>query len=257
MTRLFAVLLLVTAWLDAHAQSSLPPCPTDTSVVRTNCFGTYTFPSGEKYVGEFKDDERNGRGTNTFPSGAKYVGEYKDGKYNGQGTFTWPSGAKYVGEYKDDKRNGQGTYTYPNGAKYVGEYEDDERNGQGTYTSPNGEKYVGEWKDDKRNGQGTFTWPDGRKFVGEYKDDERNGQGIQYNPNGSVKESGMWRDDQLSQPFAIDTTRFPFGAGASPDVKDPTTRESNKKTSVEIVNGCLAKRLKPGTPQFSACVAGQ
>ena len=165
MTRFFAVLLLVTAWLDAHAQSSLPPCPTDTSVVRTNCFGTYTFPSGEKYVGEWKDDERNGRGTNTFPSGAKYVGEYKD--------------------------------------------------------------------------------------------DERNGQGIQYNPNGSVKESGMWRDDQLSQPFAIDTARFPFGAGGSPDITDPTTRESNKKTGVEIVNDCLRKGLKPGTPQFSKCIAGQ
>ena len=56
-------------------------------------------------------DCQNGDGIYTFPSGAKYVGEYKDGKRNGQGTRTSPDGEKYVGEWKDNKRNGQGTQT--------------------------------------------------------------------------------------------------------------------------------------------------
>ena len=184
----YSIFLTVFLLSATNAESALPPCPGDTSSVWTNCFGTYT----------------------------------------------WPTGAKYAGEWKDDKRNGQGTYTWPTGAKYVGEYKDGQRNGQGTMTSPSGEKYVGEYKDGKRNGQG-----------------------IQYNSDGSVKESGIWSGDQLSQPFAIDTARFPFGAGGSPDITDPTTRESNKKTGVEIVNDCLRKGLKPGTPQFSKCIAGQ
>jgi hypothetical protein len=31
--------------------------------------GTYTFPDGEKYVGEFRDGLRNGVGTMVFPNG--------------------------------------------------------------------------------------------------------------------------------------------------------------------------------------------
>ena len=66
----------------------------------------------------------NGQGTATYPSGGKYVGEWKDGESNGQGTATSPDGTKYVGEWKDGKSNGQGTATYPDGAKYVGEWKD-------------------------------------------------------------------------------------------------------------------------------------
>ena len=36
----------------------------------------------------------------------KYVGEFKDDKKNGLGTFTWANGNKYVGEFKDGNRNG-------------------------------------------------------------------------------------------------------------------------------------------------------
>ena len=51
-----------------------------------NCIGTVTWPSGQKYVGEFRDGKQNGQGTHTWPDGLKYVGEYRDGKQNGQGT---------------------------------------------------------------------------------------------------------------------------------------------------------------------------
>ena len=66
-----------------------------------NCFGTFTFPSGNEYVGEWKDDKRHGHGASTFADGDQHVGEYKDGKPHGQGAYTWADGDKYVGEYKD------------------------------------------------------------------------------------------------------------------------------------------------------------
>ena len=50
----------------------------------TNCFGEYTYSSGAKYVGEFKDDKFNGQGTLTLTDGTKYSGEFKDDKFNGQ-----------------------------------------------------------------------------------------------------------------------------------------------------------------------------
>jgi hypothetical protein len=85
-----------------------------------DCHSTYTWPNGNKYVGEWKDSQRSGQGTYTWPNGNKYVGEYKDGKKHGQGTKTWASGAKYIGEYKDGKRwkgaeydrDGKVRYTY-------------------------------------------------------------------------------------------------------------------------------------------------
>ena len=178
-----------------QASRGLPPCLGDWATsFWTNCVGTFTEPSGSKYVGQFWDDKYNGQGTFITPSGDQYVGEFRDNKYNGQGTFTFPDGEKYVGEFRDDKRNGQGTNTSPDGEKYVGEYRDDKRTGQGILTLPSGEKYVGEFKDGKRNGQGTNTSPDGEKYVGEFRDDKRHGQGTYTSPDGA-KYVGEFRDD--------------------------------------------------------------
>ena len=141
--RVTALLVLVVATsTGGWAQSRLPQCPRDYSVTWTNCFGTYTFPDGQKYVGEFRDNKFHGQGTLTFPDGWKSVGEFRDDKMNGQGTSTFPDGAKYVGEFRDNKRNGQGTLTFPDGEKYVGLFQDDKKHGQGTYTFPDGRKYV-------------------------------------------------------------------------------------------------------------------
>ena len=151
---------------------ALPSCPSDQDQYYDNCFGTHTFSSGNKYVGEYKDDKSHGQGTFTFANGDKYVGEFRGGDFNGQGTFTFASGDKYVGEWKDDKRNGQGTFTFASGDKYVGQFRGGDFNGQGTYTFAVSDKYVGQFKDDKFNGQGTRTYASGEIEEGLWKDDE-------------------------------------------------------------------------------------
>jgi len=127
--------------------SDLPNCPA--SGYFDNCFGTYTFSVGHRYVGDWNDNKQDGRGIETWASGKKYVGEFRDGKRNGQGTFNFASGNKYVGEYKNGKKDGQGTYTWTYGDKYAGEYKDGKRNGQGTYTYANGTIEEGFWEDGK------------------------------------------------------------------------------------------------------------
>lgn len=205
---------------------ALTDCPS--SGYFHNCFGTYTWDNGDKYVGEWKDNNKNGQGTYTYADGSKYVGEFNDGDYNGQGIFTFAkSGNKYVGEYKNDQRHGQGTFTFANGDKYVGEFKDNLRNGQGTYTFANGDKYVGQYENNKKNGQGTFIFgPNsefaGHKYVGEYKDGKKNGIGTYTYDNGDKyigefknddykgfgtyifadgrRDVGQWENDKLNGP---------------------------------------------------------
>ena len=77
-------------------------------------------------LSEGQNKIENGQGTYTYPNGEKYVGEWKDGEQNGQGTYTYPNGDKYVGEFKDDKQNGQGTKSWNDGWKDFGSWKNGE-----------------------------------------------------------------------------------------------------------------------------------
>jgi hypothetical protein len=149
--KILMVVLLSTLGIVIYVSNSwsLPDC--SASPPFNDCYGIYTWESGNKYEGEWKNNKRHGKGTLYFKDGDIYVGEYKDGKRNGQGVYTWKEdGSKYVGEYKDGKRNGQGVYTWKeDGSKYVGEYKDGKRNGQGIIYFANGQIQEGIFKDNK------------------------------------------------------------------------------------------------------------
>jgi hypothetical protein len=112
-------------WSLAMAQSKLPPCQ-DMAGALNNCYGTQAFQGGASYVGEFKENKRNGQGTYIFPNGNKYVGEFRDDQMNGQGTLYLATGAKYSGGWKNGKYDGYGTYTHPDSRPAIsGIFEDD------------------------------------------------------------------------------------------------------------------------------------
>ena len=47
---------------------------------------------------------RNGLGTYAYPDGRIYAGEFKEGSFHGRGIYSWPDGRVYVGEFKNGKR---------------------------------------------------------------------------------------------------------------------------------------------------------
>ena len=64
----------------ADAQGRLPPCPDSEDARWHNCQGTFVWPDGEKHVGEFRDDKRNGKGARYSSGGAVLEqGIWKDG----------------------------------------------------------------------------------------------------------------------------------------------------------------------------------
>jgi hypothetical protein len=144
--KLLLILCLITSSIS-YAQNNLPPCSGN---FLGPCFGLRNYSNGDNYLGQHKDNYRNGQGTYTWASGEKYVGQYRDDKRNGQGTTIFANGEKYEGQWKDDKRNGQGANTWPGVGKYVGQYVDDKRNGFGTYYNANGSiNQQGLWSNDK------------------------------------------------------------------------------------------------------------
>ena len=72
-----------------------------------NCYGTYAFSNGAKYVGEYKSAKKHGQGTLTWLDGKEYAGQWKDGNFNGQGVYTYFYNGefvgKFIGEFRDNK----------------------------------------------------------------------------------------------------------------------------------------------------------
>ncbi|MEK9744254.1 MAG: hypothetical protein VW493_10195 [Gammaproteobacteria bacterium] len=61
------LLIRLAGLFMAGKSFALPPCPK--YGVWHNCFGSYTFANGEKYVGEWRDSKYHGQGAATFPDG--------------------------------------------------------------------------------------------------------------------------------------------------------------------------------------------
>ncbi|MEW9920480.1 trypsin-like peptidase domain-containing protein [Marimonas sp. MJW-29] len=59
--------------------------------------------NGDKYKGQFKDDQKDGLGVARFADGLTFVGEYSKDQQNGRGYLVWPHGAADFCQYTDGK----------------------------------------------------------------------------------------------------------------------------------------------------------
>jgi len=106
----------VGTFKDNIAQSDLTQkaCPGEVTADWTSCIGTYSFPNGNVYRGEFAHGLPEGIGmleVNAvgspdatqvrLPGPGVYVGQFEDGKLSGQGIVVM-SGAGYFGTFSDN-----------------------------------------------------------------------------------------------------------------------------------------------------------
>lgn len=148
--------------------------------------------NGDVLQGKFEGGMLNGRGKYTNAKDETYVGEFKDNKKNGPGTVNTKK-IIYNGEFLNDKMHGEGEILFKNtGNSYKGQFTNGEITGEGKCTWKNGDVYEGKMVNGKRSGYGKYYTNDSRKSVyeGNYEDGRKSGQGrIIYN-NGSKIYSG-------------------------------------------------------------------
>lgn len=94
--------------------------------------GTFWNGNGKLYIGQWRDDKRNGYGSYfiNLPEWREnehseywlkenvenYTGNFVDDNYHGEGTYRWAGGQKYVGRFFANEKHGQGTYYYVTGS---------------------------------------------------------------------------------------------------------------------------------------------
>lgn len=202
MKRLLLILLLsALAAAGASAQCIAGNCQ--------NGQGTYVYPSGAKYIGNFRNGEIHGVGVCYYTDGSKYSGEWKSRYPDGKGTKTYSDGTKRTGMWKkgkpvDDQGNIQDEYI----AGKKEEQQDDGtniqsgclsgdcKNGTGVFAYPDGSKYEGAFQNGKFEGNGTFYFANNDKYVGQFKENYPHGAGARYHADGTV-ENGEWREGEF------------------------------------------------------------
>lgn len=105
--------------------------------------GTLWDKEGNIYIGEWRNDRRNGTGMQAFKvknlqedrytetwlkeNTENYYGEFKNDVFYGQGTYRWDDGTLYVGPWAANKKHGKGYFDYGTGYKAWRNFEFDKR----------------------------------------------------------------------------------------------------------------------------------
>ncbi|XP_063907793.1 MORN repeat-containing protein 3-like [Zophobas morio] len=160
---------------------------------------------GDRYIGEWKEDEKTGKGallTRYRPKRERqlYEGDFERGFRHGFGVLAYENEdhvflLEYRGNWKRGRMNGFGLRRYRDGGVYIGNWKHGKRDGYGLMWYPNGEFYAGDWVKDKRQGLGMLIRPDTSRYEGCWYEDMKHGKGIFLHLVTGQKQQGVWTRD--------------------------------------------------------------
>jgi hypothetical protein len=163
--------------------------------------GKMDFAIGDKYTGDWVENNRTGQGILIFASGNRYEGQFKDNNMHGKGKMDFATGDKYTGDWVENNRTGQGILIFASGNRYEGQWKDNNMHGKGknvwgSETQWAGDTYNGDWVEGNRTGQGVYNFASGNRYEGQWKDNKKHGKGKMKYANGTVQD-GMWSNDEF------------------------------------------------------------
>lgn len=145
-----------------------------------------------KYKGEIKNFLRNGKGEYISET-ETYIGDWKEDQKDGEGVIKYTDGIEYKGQFKKDKFNGRGEMTWPDGTYYSGDFCHNVFHGKGYLKGNNTHTYNGYFSRGLFNGEGEFIWTKGvnmNRYKGNYSSGKKDGMGELYFNNGNVYRGG-------------------------------------------------------------------
>lgn len=84
--------------------------------------GTFTYASGDVYVGQWLNGKKHGSGTYSYKKDdTKIVGDWEEGKIV-RGKWMLPNGTFWLGKFKHNKPDGHGVWVFKDGSQVIGEY---------------------------------------------------------------------------------------------------------------------------------------
>jgi hypothetical protein len=225
------------------------------SIIAQNCisgnctdgFGIYTFANGSKYIGDWKNGQREGHGYIIWSDGTFYNGDWKNDKFEGYGYCSWPDGDKYIGQWTNGERTGYGIYTFKSGTKSAGYFKNAKfetaglpkncttgncQNGWGIYvygeeTQWPGHRYEGNFVGGNRQGEGVYYYTDGAKYIGKFYDNKIEGYGTYYWADGR-KYIGNWKNYNMD---GYGTMYYADGTVKSGNWKDAVFQGSSSSSN--------------------------
>ena len=104
-------------------------------------FGINEYENREYYIGDWKNNKRNGSGVYFFNSGNIFTGFFRKDKFI-NGNFKFVDGTVYNGDIINNKPDGFGKYLNLDGSIYIGQFQNGSKvNGKLDYVIlPNGER---------------------------------------------------------------------------------------------------------------------
>lgn len=183
------------------------------------------FEDKNYYIGDYKNEVKNGYGFHFFKNGLIYLGMYdKDMKvdgivkdpetmkivyegdwgfdtYHGKGKLTRRNGTYYQGDFEKGMMQGRGFMVWPNGDKYEGDFQKSTRTGQGRFTFKRGDIYQGQFRDNFFHGKGHYTWESGDEYDGNFENGHMCGGDMKYSIG--VLGSGVWDNQKSDVKYSL------------------------------------------------------
>lgn len=122
-----------------------------------------------QYEGDYWNGKKQGVGKMTYPNGDVYHGQWKDNKMHGEGTYIYKASQDiFTGTWVEGVKSGNGAYQFGADSSYLKGNWVDGSISEGTWEFKDGSVYTGHFKNGKPVGTGVFKLPNGISQKGEY-----------------------------------------------------------------------------------------